>query len=78
MVLAAMMPRMVTEAPTMPVAAPKTTETKRTATNSDPVIRARISCTALNKRSISPACSIMKPMNTNKGTAASVCSIIEP
>jgi hypothetical protein len=78
MVLAAMMPRIVTEAPTMPVAAPKTTETKRTATNSEPVIRASISCTALNNRSIRPACSIIKPMKTNSGTAASVCSIIEP
>ena len=31
MVVAAMMPRMVTEAPTMPVAAPKITDTNSTA-----------------------------------------------
>ncbi len=73
-----MMPRIVTEAPTMPVAAPKITETNSTATKSEPFIRASISCTAANNRSISPACSIMKPMKTNSGTAASVCSIIDP
>ena len=77
-VVAAMMPRMVTLAPTIPVAAPNITLTNRTATKSDPFIRASMSCTAANSRSISPACSIMNPMKTNSGTAASVCSIIEP
>ena len=72
------MPRMVTDAPTMPVAAPKITDTNSTAMNSEPLTRASISWIAANSRSISPACSIMKPMNTNSGTADSVCSIIEP
>lgn len=76
MVLAAMMPRMVTEAPTIPVAAAKIVETNSTARYREPRTRASIFCTASNSRSMSPACSIMMPMNTNSGTAASVCSII--
>ena len=76
MVLAAMMPRMVTEAPTMPVAAAKMVDTNSTARYSAPRVRDSISCTAENSRSISPACSIMIPMKMNSGTAARVCSSI--
>ncbi len=71
MVLAAIMPNIVTDAPTMPVAAAKIIETNNTATNNAPRVRDIIICTALNRRSISPACSIIIPMKINKGTATS-------
>ncbi len=71
-----MMPRIVTEAPTMPVAAAKIVATNMTARYREPRTRDSIFCTASNRRSIKFACSIMMPMKTNSGTAASVCSII--
>ena len=74
MVLAAMIPRMVTEAPTMPVAAAKMVDTKSTATKSAPLVRESMSCTAWKRRSIRPACSMRMPMKMKSGTAASVCS----
>ena len=40
-VLADMIPKIVTDAPTIPVAAPKIVATKRTATNKDPLVLAR-------------------------------------
>ena len=76
MVLAAMMPRIVTDAPTMPVAAAKIVETNSTAMKSAPRVLASTNWTARNSRSISPACSIRMPMKMNRGTAASVCSSI--
>ena len=76
--LPAMIPRIVTDAPTMPVAAANTVATNITARYSEPVTRARIFWIESNRRSIRFACSIMMPMNTNSGTAASVCSIMEP
>jgi hypothetical protein len=41
MVFADIIPRIVTEAPTIPVAAPKIVATKRTATNNEPLVLAR-------------------------------------
>ena len=71
-----MMPRMVTEAPTMPVAAAKIVATNITARNREPRTPASSFCTLSNRRSMRLACSIMMPMKTNSGTAASVCSIM--
>ena len=71
MVLAAIMPKIVTEAPTIPVAAANIIETNNTATNNAPRVRDIIIWTALNKRSMSPACSIIMPIKINKGTATS-------
>src|SRR5688572_29758509 len=71
-----MMPSSVTDAPTMPVAAAKIVAQNITARYSAPCSLARPSWTALNRRSIKPACSSSRPMNTNSGTEASVCSRI--
>ena len=60
----------------MPVAAAKIVATNMTARYSEPRTLASSCWTESNRRSISRACSIMMPMNTNSGTAASVCSLI--
>ena len=60
----------------MPVAAAKIVETKSTAMYSEPRVEASMSCTDRNSRSMRPACSIMIPMKTKRGTAARVCSSI--
>ena len=52
------MPRIVTDAPTIPVAAAKIVETNKTAIYKAPRTRESASCTASNNRSIKPACSL--------------------
>ena len=78
MIGAAMMPSTVTAAPTMPVAMAKMVAVTITTTNSAPRIGASSMRKAPNKRSISPACSVRKPMKMNSGTAASSSSFIMP
>ena len=74
----AMMPSTVTAAPTMPVAMAKIVAVRITTANSDPRIGASSRRNAMNSRSISPACSVMKPMKMKSGTAASSSSFIMP
>ena len=74
----AMMPSTVTAAPTMPVAIAKMVAVRITTAKSDPRIGARMFRRATNRRSISPACSVRKPMRMNSGTAASSSSFIMP
>ena len=79
----AIIPSIVTDAPTIPVAAANIVETNNTAIYRAPRVRDIISWTALNSRSISPACSITIPISMNSGTATSwsdnitelVCSV---
>ena len=78
MIGAAMMPSTVTAAPTMPVAMAKAAAVTMTTTNSAPRRGASSMRSAPNNRSISPACSVMKPMKMNSGTAASSYSFIRP
>ena len=78
MIGAAMMPSTVTAAPTMPVAIAKTVAVRITTRNSAPRTGASRSRNAVNNRSISPACSVMKPMKMKSGTAASNSSFIMP
>ena len=73
-VLADIIPRIVTDAPTIPVAAPNIVDTKSTATNSEPLVLDNAIWTDVNSLSIKFAFSIIIPMKVNKGIAASVCS----
>ena len=73
-----MMPSTVTAAPTMPVAMANTVEVKITTAKSEPRIGASRLRKARNRRSIKPACSVMKPMKMNSGTAANTSSFISP
>ncbi len=54
----AMMPSTVTAAPTMPVAMAKIVAVRMTTAKSAPRIGARMFLSAMNSRSISPACSV--------------------
>ena len=74
----AMMPSTVTAAPTMPVAIANTVAVRITTANSAPRIGASSMRNAWNRRSISPACSVRKPMKMKSGTAASSSSFIMP
>ena len=74
----AMMPSTVTAAPTMPVAMANTVEVRMTTMKSEPRTGASTMRSAEKRRSISPACSVMKPMKMNSGTAASSSSFIMP
>ena len=78
MIGAAMMPRTVTAAPTMPVAIANTVEVTMTTMYSEPRMGASTMRKAENNRSMSPACSVMKPMKMKSGTAASSSSFIIP
>ena len=78
MIGAAMMPSTVTEAPTMPVAIANTVAVRMTTTNRDPRTGANRRRNAVNRRSIRPACSVMKPMKMKSGTAANSSSFIMP
>ena len=78
MIGAAMMPSTVTAAPTMPVAIANTVAVRMTTRKSEPRTGASSMRNAVNRRSISPACSVMKPMKMNSGTAASSSSFIRP
>ena len=60
---------MVTDAPTIPVAAAKIVDTIKTAINKAPRTRDMIIWIDENKRSIKPADSITMPIKTNNGTA---------
>ena len=75
-VFAAIIPNIVTDAPTMPVAAAKIIATNNTAKYNEPRKRASIKRTDSKSRSINPASSIITPIKTNSGTAANVCSSI--
>ena len=77
-VLADMIPKIVTDAPTIPVAAPKIVATKSTATNKEPLVLARAICTDVNNRSMRFAFSIRIPIKVNRGIATRVCSSILP
>ena len=72
------MPSTVTAAPTMPVAMANTVAVSTTTRKSAPRIGASSRRKAVNSRSIRPACSVMKPMKMNSGTAASSSSFIMP
>jgi len=76
MVLADIIPRIVTDAPTIPVAAPNIVATKSTATNSEPLVFASAIWTDVNNLSIKLAFSINIPIKVKSGIAASVCSSI--
>jgi hypothetical protein len=59
MIGAAMIPSTVTAAPTMPVAIANTAAVSITTANSAPRTGARTNLNAVNRRSMSPACSVM-------------------
>ena len=73
-----MMPSTVTAAPTMPVAMAKIVAVRITARYSEPRTGASRLRRAANSRSIKPACSVMKPMKMNRGTAGNTSSFIVP
>ncbi len=75
---AAINPMIVTEAPTIPVAAAKSVAVKMVAMYMEPLRRPEMSCTAWNRRSMSPALSRTQPMKVNRATAARTVSIIVP
>ncbi|MNC97165.1 hypothetical protein D3C83_147310 [compost metagenome] len=73
-----MMPRTVTEAPTIPVAIANTAEVTMTTMRREPRTGASMRRNALKRRPIRPACSVMKPMKMKSGTAANSSSFIMP
>ena len=73
-----MMPSTVTAAPTIPVAMANTVEVTITTRKSAPRTGASSIRNAENRRSMSPACSVMNPMKMKSGTAASSSSFIMP
>ena len=75
---AARRPITVTDAPIIPVAVAKTVAVRRTPRYKEPLIDEKINWNDLNRRSIRPACSSICPIKTNKGTAASTSSFINP
>ena len=75
---AAINPMIVTEAPTIPVAAANSVAVKMVAMYREPRRRPEMSCTALKRRSISPALSRTQPMKVKRATAARTVSIIVP
>ena len=72
------MPSTVTAAPTMPVAIANTVAVRTTTRKSAPRTGASSRRKAANSRSMRPACSVIKPMKMNSGTAASSCSFMRP